>query len=215
MNLRLRINMGFLLIVFVMAVVAGVIIYQQAKMQTAFQDSISTCDLDKYLLECRRQEKNYICCKSEQEALDLFQANYDTLYTMTTSLSDDISDNHIIDELSELQENLTHFYAAFMQAVQYRDDDLYQRQFDNSSRICVKYARECHSNIKHVRYFSEERFNTALSISSIVNTFSIIIGIFLAVMISSFIADKILDLIGTTEGEMTEYSHTKKSKKLK
>jgi len=215
MNLRLRINMGFLLIVLVMAIVAGVIICQQAKMQTAFLDSLRTCDLDKYLLECRRQEKNYICCKSEQEALNLFQANYDTLYTMTTNLSDDIYDDNIIEELSGLQENLNHFYTAFMQAVQYRDDELNQNQFNISSRACVKYARECHSNIKHIRLFSTERFETALAISSIVNTFSVIIGLFLAVIISSFIADKIMDLIGTPEGELIKYSHTKKVKKNK
>lgn len=199
MNLRLRINMGFLLIVFLMATVAGVIIYQQAKMQTAFQDSLQTCELDRYLLECRRQEKNYICCDTDQQAIDLFQTNYDTLYTMTIKLSDDISDNHIIDKLSDLQESLVNYYSVFMQTVQYRDNTDYKRQFDISSRACVKSARECHSIIEKIRHFSEERFNTALSISCIVNTFSIIFGIFLAVVISSFIADKIMDIIANPD----------------
>ncbi len=39
MNIRFRITMGFLLIVFIMAIVAGIIIWQQAKMQTAFENS--------------------------------------------------------------------------------------------------------------------------------------------------------------------------------
>ncbi len=39
MNLRVRITFGFLIIVFVMACVSGIIIWQESKMHKAFQNS--------------------------------------------------------------------------------------------------------------------------------------------------------------------------------
>ncbi len=212
MNLRLRINMGFLLIVFVMAVVAGLIIYQQTKMQTAFQDSLQTCDLDKYLLECRRQEKNYILRDTEQDALTLFQANYDSLYSTTESLHDDIYDEAIFEKLSLLQEYLYNYYNTFMRIVQYGNGDLYINQIDVISNECVQLARECHSIIEDIRVLSNERFTQAMAISSMVNTFSVILGIFLSVIISSFIADKVMDLIGIPEDKLIKITKTKKQK---
>ena len=203
MNLRIRITSGFLLIVMVMTVVAGVIIWQQAKMQSAFQDSILTSELDHYLLECRRQEKNYLL-RQDGEALVLFQANYDTLFTMATNLSNKILYDQIVIKLSVLQDKLILYRSAFEQSTLYLDVESYKTQYNESIRTCVMFARESHSIIKDIRQLSEERFEKALSISSIVNTFSVIVGIFLSVVISGFIADKVMDLIGSPEREVIE-----------
>ena len=204
MNLRIRISMGFLLIVFVMTIVAIIIICQQAKMQTAFQDSILTCELDRYVLECRRQEKNYIF-RNDDEALVLHQANYDTLFAMTNNLTDKVSDDKLVNTLLSLQDKLENYKLSFEEVVQYRNDESSQRQFKISLQQCIASARECQAVIGDIRNMTKDRFDTALSISSIVNTFSVIIGIFLSICISGFIADKIMDLIDSPEGKAIKY----------
>ena len=205
MNLRIRISMGFLLIVFVMTIVAIIIICQQAKMQTAFQDSILTCELDRYVLECRRQEKNYLL-RDDDEALVLYQANYDTLFAMTINLADKVSDDKLVNTLLSLQDKLENYKLSFEEVVQYRNDESSQRQFKISLQKCIISARGCQAVIGDIRNMTKDRFDTALSISSIVNTFSVIIGIFLSICISGFIADKILDLIDSPEGKAIKYS---------
>jgi methyl-accepting chemotaxis protein len=196
--------MGFLIIVFVMTIVSIIIICQQAKMQTAFEDSILTCELDRYVLECRRQEKNYIF-RNDDEALVLHQANYDTLYAMTKNLIDKVSNDKLVNTLLSMQNKLENYKLSFEEVVQYRKDESSQRQFKISLQQCIASARECQAVIGDIRNMTKDRFDTALSISSIVNTFSVIVGIFLSVCISGFIADKIMDLIDSPEGKAIKY----------
>lgn len=204
MNLRIRISMGFLIIVFVMTIVSIIIICQQAKMQTAFEDSILTCELDRYVLECRRQEKNYLA-RDDDEALVLHQANYDTLFAMTNNLIDKVSNDKLVNTLLSMQNKLENYKLSFEEVVQYRKDESSQRQFKISLQQCIASARECQAVIGDIRNMTKDRFDTALSISSIVNTFSVIVGIFLSVCISGFIADKIMDLIDSPEGKAIKY----------
>lgn len=197
MNLRIRITMGFLLIVFVMAVVASIIIWQQAKMQTAFQNFCYTSEIENSLLECRRQEKNYFLRK-DYGAIGLFQSYFDTLFTLTTNLSTIITEDYIISELLLLKDNLSEYQSNFEKAAVY-DVQEYPGHYENAVEMCVMSARECHKIINRIRTMATNQFNTALSVSSIVNTVSVIIGILLSVIVSSFISNKIMNLIGPKE----------------
>lgn len=197
MNLRIRITMGFLLIVFVMAVVASIIIWQQAKMQTAFQNFCYTSEIENSLLECRRQEKNYFLRK-DYGAIGLFQSYFDTLFTLTTNLSTIITEDYIISELLLLKDNLSGYRSNFEKAAVY-DVQEYNRHYENSVEMCVMSARECQKIINRIRTMTTNQFNTALSVSSVVNTVSVVIGILLLVIISSFFSDKIMNLIGPKE----------------
>ncbi|MFC1527473.1 hypothetical protein ACFL0J_05240 [Candidatus Neomarinimicrobiota bacterium] len=210
MNLRIRITCGVLLIVMVMTIVAGVIIWQQAKMQTAFQNFSYTSEIENSLLECRRQEKNYFLRK-DYGAIGLFQSYFDTLFTLTTNLSTIITDDYIISELLLLKDNLSEYRSNFKKATVY-DVQEYNRHYENSVEMCVMSARECHKIINRIRTMTTNQFNTALSVSSVVNKVSVVIGILLSVVISGFIADKVMDLIGTPEGEIIKYSNSRKKK---
>ncbi len=79
--------------------------------------------------------------------------------------------------------------------------------------VCVLSARECHKTVNRIKTMTKDQFNNALAISSIVNTFSVIIGIFLSIIISGFIADKMMDLLGTPEGYIIKCIQPKKKKK--
>lgn len=201
MKLRTSILLGFLLIIGVITIVAIVLVCQQAKMQTAFQDSILTCELDRYVLECRRQEKNYLL-RNDDEALALYQANYDTLFAMTDNLTEKVSDDKLVNTLLLLQDKLENYKLSFEEVVQYRNEESSQRQFKISLQRCIISARECQAVISDIRNMTKDRFEAALSISSIVNTFSVIIGIFLSVCIFGFISDKIRDLIDIPKGKV-------------
>ncbi len=71
------------------------------------------------------------------EAIELFQAHFDTLFKLTTNLSNSINDNHIINELQSLLDHLTKYQSEFEQSVLYYNVDNYQEQFEESNqRMC-------------------------------------------------------------------------------
>ncbi|HKJ67312.1 MAG TPA: hypothetical protein VKA68_05100, partial [bacterium] len=85
MELPIRIKSSFLLIILIMAVGSGIILWNQHTLQDAFNALRSSFELEEYLLECRRQEKNYFLRFSE-ESLRLHQTNYDSLVHLTSDL---------------------------------------------------------------------------------------------------------------------------------
>ncbi len=199
MQIRTKISAGFLSIVFLMTIVAIIIIIQQSKMQNAFEDNCLTCELNIYLLECRRQEKNYIC-RNDDGALILYQANYDTLLTMTNNLQKKVNDNKIEKKLILLNEKLEDYKSAFGNFVQLSSEGANQTQLASATALTVAKARECETIIKDFRTLISNKFYSALSISSVINTFAVILGIFFSIMIGSFISDKILDYIDSIRG---------------
>lgn len=92
MNLRVRITSGFLIIVIVMACVSGIIIWQESNMYQAFQHSLQISEIEKYFLECRRQEKNFII-RHDSQSVQLFASNYDSLNVVVFKMLDyDLND---------------------------------------------------------------------------------------------------------------------------
>ena len=117
MNLRARITFGFLIIVFVMAGVATIIIWQESNMRKAFQHSSQISEIEKYFLECRRQEKNFII-RHDTLSVQLFTANYDTLNVLIAKLQENCSSEQMIEKLTILKEKLDSYYLKFEDIVQ-------------------------------------------------------------------------------------------------
>jgi len=193
MNLRVRITFGFLIIVFVMVCVSGIIIWQESNMHKAFQHSSQISEIEKYFLECRRQEKNYIIRHDSESAL-LFTSNSDSLNILVIKMLDHGIDEKMTENLNTLQENLDNYYLKFEEIISSN-----QLEIDNTKiQSEVDLAREIHALINEVKVLTNQEFNNAYAITNNVNIFSILIGLFLSVLIAGFISTKIMEILGST-----------------
>jgi len=191
MNLRVRITFGFLIIVFVMVGVSGIIIWQESNMHKAFQHSSQISEIEKYFLECRRQEKNFIIRHDSQSVL-LFTSNSDSLNALVSKMLDYSLNEQMVESLTALQGRLDSYYLKF--------DDIIssnQIEIDNIEiQSEVDLAREIHALINEIKSLTTKEFNNAYAITNNVNIFSILIGLFLSVLIAGFISTKIMEILG-------------------
>ena len=198
MNLRARITFGFLIIVFVMAGVAGIIIWQESNMHKAFMHSSQISEIEKYFLECRRQEKNFLI-RQDTLSVQLFTANYDTLNVLIAKLQDNKSADQMAANVTMLQEKLDRYYQIFDEIVQSGQIEINVEKMQKE----VELARNIHVLIDDMKAITKQQFNNAYAISNNVNIFSILIGLFLSVLIAGFISTKILEILGRPDDYFT------------
>ena len=191
MNLRVRITFGFLIIVFVMASVSGIIIWQESNMHKAFQHSSQISEIEKYFLECRRQEKNFII-RLDTESVQLFASNYDSLNVVVSKMLDYDLNDQMMKKLNILQNKLDSYSFKFDTIVSSGKIGI-----DNILVLDeVDLAREIHTLIKEIKSITIQDFNKGYAVTNNVNIFSVLIGLFLSVLIAGFISTKIMDIIG-------------------
>ena len=191
MNLRVRITLGFLIIVVVMVCVSGIIIWQESHMYKAFQHSSQISEIEKYLLECRRQEKNYII-RHDSQSVQLFANNYDSLSILINKMMfNDINEQMEL-KLIILEKKLMEYQNIFEELIVTKNVEL-----ENNLAIReVGLAREGHKIIGEIKNIASQNFKNAYAITNNVNIFSILIGLFLSVLIAGFISTKIMEIIG-------------------
>ncbi|MCK4904284.1 MAG: hypothetical protein KAS35_06290, partial [Candidatus Marinimicrobia bacterium] len=191
MNLRVRITLGFLIIVVVMVCVSGIIIWQESHMHKAFQHSSQISEIEKYLLECRRQEKNYII-RHDSQSVQLFANNYDSLSILINKMMlSDINEQMEL-KLIILEKKLMEYQNIFEELIVTKNVKL-----ENNLAIReVGLAREGHKIIGEIKNIASQNFKNAYAITNNVNIFSILIGLFLSVLIAGFISTKIMEIIG-------------------
>ena len=198
MNLRIRITFGFLIIVFVMACVSGIIIWQESNMHKAFQHSSQIGEIEKYFLECRRQEKNFII-RHDSQSVQLFTSNYDSLNILVSKMLDYGLNEQMIEKLTTLQEKLSSYYLKFEEIISSSQIKINNSQIQSE----VDLAREIHALVSDIKNITTQEFNKAYAITNNVNIFSILIGLFLSVLIAGFISTKILEILGSPDDYLT------------
>lgn len=194
MNLRVRVTTGFLVIVLVMVGVAATIIWQEAKMNDAFQQSSQISEIEKYYLECRRQEKNYLI-RLDDESILMFGNNMNTLNSNIDAMLDVTNDQYIAEKLNALKSNIAKYNDLFRELTVLDKNNIDRLKIQNE----VELARLNHTMISDIKTITAAEFEKAHSITNMVNLFSIIIGLFLSVVIAGFISTKLMDYIGISE----------------
>jgi len=193
MNLRVRITLGFLIIVMVMAGVSGIIIWQESNMHRSFQHSSQISEIEKYFLECRRQEKNFII-RHDVQSVHLFISNFDSLNKLISEMLLDVSNEHMIERLTFLNDIIQSYNSKFEEIFSSN-----QIEIDNNKiQSEVNLARESHAIINEIKVITNLEFNKAYAITNNVNIFSILIGLFLSVIIAGFISTKIMEILGNS-----------------
>jgi len=198
MNLRVRITFGFLIIVFVMACISGIIIWQESNMHKAFQHSSQISEIEKYFLECRRQEKNFFI-RHDSQSVMLFTSNSGSLNALVSKMLDNSSNEQMIENLTALQDRLNGYYIKFDEIISLNrieiNNDTMQREVD--------LAREIHKLINKIKVITTQDFNKAHAVTNNVNIFSILIGLFLSILIAGFISTKIMEILGSSDDYLT------------
>lgn len=192
MGVQLKLRTGFLLVVIVMSIASGVILWNQSKMRDAFEVSNASVQLEDYLLECRRQEKNFLL-RGKNEYVEYFNISYDSLYTMTTHLIAKTDNKSMKAELTNLGERESAYKASYDSLIQ-RSQHQEVSQVNREALVTqmVEEARDCHSLIANIRSLALTNFNTAKSSSHIINIAALVVGILLSVLIAGIISDQVI-----------------------
>jgi len=190
MGIQMKLRTGFLLVVLVMTTASGVILWNQSKMRDAFEVSNASIQLEDYLLECRRQEKNFLL-RGKKEYVEYFNINYDSLYAKTTHLISTINSESMKTELTDLSERESAYKTSYDSLIQISQQPVVSetnREIILSQMI--EQARDCHSLIASIRSIALAEFNTAKSTSHIINIAALVVGILLSVLIAGIISDQ-------------------------
>jgi len=74
-------------------------------MHQAFQHSSQISEIEKYFLECRKQEKNFIISHDAQ-SVQLFASNSDPLNVLISTMSIGVSNEQMIEKLTDLSSKI-------------------------------------------------------------------------------------------------------------
>jgi hypothetical protein len=174
-----------------MACVSGIIIWQESNMHKAFQNSSQISEIEKYFLECRRQEKNFII-RHDSQSVQLFSSNYDSLNILVSKMLDYDLNEQMVESLITLQDKLDSYYLKFEGIINSNQIKIDSAEIQDE----VDLARESHALINEIKAITIQDFNKAYAITNNVNIFSILIGLFLSVLIAGFMTTKIMDILG-------------------
>ena len=160
-------------------------------MHQAFQHSSQISEIEKYFLECRRQEKNFII-RHDAKSVQLFTSNYDSLNLLVSKMLDYDLNEQMVEKLIALQEKIDSYDLKFKEIISSNQIEIDKAEIQSE----VNLARESHALINEIKAITIQDFNNAYAITNNVNIFSILIGLFLSVLIAGFMSTKIMEFIG-------------------
>ena len=162
-------------------------------MHRSFQHSSQISEIEKYFLECRRQEKNFII-RQDVQSVHLFISNFDSLNILISEMLLDVSNEQMIERLTILEGKIQSYNSKYEEIFGSN-----QIEIDNTKvQREVNLARESHAIINEIKIITNLEFNKAYAITNNVNIFSILIGLFLSVIIAGFISTKIMEILGNS-----------------
>ncbi len=132
----------------VLTVLLLIVLQNHQRMNRVFEQCCTISKMDKYLLECRRQEKNYLI-RGDLEALDLFKLNHEALLASIQDL-DTSSDQFYVDRRGSLAKILVEYSDSFMAHLQFRPWPDRSREADRLIFKCIELARQGHDIISEL-----------------------------------------------------------------
>lgn len=191
MSIQTKIRSAILLVVFIMAAATGVILWNQGQLHIAFTVLNSSYQLEDHLLECRRQEKNFLL-RGGTEYIRQFQVNYDSLTSLSSRLVEQTDNRSIKTALVKLSEFIDNYGTAFNQISGFQNMNEVTSREDGTIDEMVEIARACHASIAGIRAMSIEQFNHTRASTHLVNLSAVFIGILLSVFVAGMITDRLL-----------------------
>jgi methyl-accepting chemotaxis protein len=188
-RIRTLLLLGISTIIVLMAGVSVLLLWQQSQMESGCRSLHQVNTLERYLLECRRQEKNFLL-RHQRANIDLFRTNLDSLVAATTHLAGDARDDTALPELELLLAREREYASAFSALVAWSAGQEQERLslVDHT----VTSARTCHALMNEIRETTIARLRAANSTARAVNVATVVLGLLLALMVSGWLTRRIV-----------------------
>ncbi len=186
MRMRTKLLLGFLSIVTLMTAAVGITIWQQSIIQECFALLERTDNVERFLLECRRQEKNFLL-RMDQSSLGLFQANFDSLLHSTVDLRKDTVNPEIAAKLPLLTDRIIEYGEVFEDVRSAWPTGIGDEAQASLEGKMVIHARGCHEIVSQIRGISISTFYDAQRVTQNVSVVSIALGLLLSIVIAGIL----------------------------
>ncbi len=191
-SIRNRLLLGLMVIVALMTVDAWIIIRQQQVMDRTFGRLQGAETIERYLLECRRQEKNFLI-RGDVGSVSLYESNTQGLLEVVEELRRDVMSSPVAEQLDVLEERIGAYKAAFGQLRRRRAVSAgLPADSTDSENETVAAARACHAVVTKLRSGTIERFQSAQDVTRLVSIASVAVGALLSIGIAGFLTRAIV-----------------------
>jgi len=189
-----KIKNSLILIITLMVIASGIILWNQLKLQHTFTMLQVTTQVDQSLLECRRQEKNFILRQdsiSQQEFGAAFQSLTTSISTLDSVLQSAGFPDSIHGLVPRISRNATEYRNQFDQVGQMeRPTSASLLRYEEVSSQLVQYARAIHDDVDRIRQAVRQRFESVATSSNVINIAAFLVGLFLSVLIAGYLVDQ-------------------------
>ncbi len=189
MDWRQRIRLNVLVVVAIMAIAPCVIIWNQSLIQQEFENMTTCAYLEEYLLEARRYEKNFFM-RGGEEYLSLQSDYLERLGDATRQLRGSQEIGTRVEMLLQKEAEYGQRFSSLVTEILAGKRN--PQTEDDSVLEMIAVARECETLIREIRQTTADRFSSVATRSQFVNFLSVIVGVLLAVIVSGFIADRVV-----------------------
>ncbi len=186
MRIRTRFIIAFMIIILLMTITILIVIKQQNIMRSSFFiiEKINKTEL--LLLECRRQEKNYLL-RQDLSSTTLFNTNLAEFIHSTQQLKEEINDIILVNHLNSLEKKTMQYGDLFRRIIKkYKDDyvpDTNDREMDRLIQETVATARECHSIVAEIKEFVFLKIENANAAAQYISITSILLGLLISFIV--------------------------------
>jgi len=186
-TIRTKILAGLLTVVGLLSVAGAVITVQQRRMRDVFTVLDRVQEVERILLECRRQEKNFFL-RHDRSSIELFVTNSNTLVNRAALLRDENLEPDLVPLQARLFEYLGLYREAFFEAERGWHSNLSAEEQDLLMETTVAMARTSHQLVADIRSTSLARSRAASAVTEAVTFFAGGVGVLASIILASMLA---------------------------
>jgi hypothetical protein len=183
-RIQTKVLASLLTVVGLMSFAGAVITVQQHRMRDVFTVLDRVQEVERHLLECRRQEKNFFL-RHDQSSIELFATHSTTLVDRAATLRDEVLDPGLVPLQARLDRALVEYRDAFLHAERSWRSDHSTEERDLLVETTVTMARVSHQLVADIRSVSLARSRTASAVTEAVTFAAGGIGVLASVILAS------------------------------
>ena len=186
MKRQYKVIAGLTLLILLNIASSNGIYWMQSRELNALSVYFLTVEVDKYLLECRRQEKNFFL-RTSMEAIQMYTANHNSASNRILSLMQKRIPENSKNACSTLRDLMINYMKAFRATSLHRRDHPSGDQMASMMHMCANIARECHSQLASIIVDSEQRYHSARRVNRVIPCILLISTPIVSILIASII----------------------------
>lgn len=157
MKSRRIILIGLTFMVVLVIAVPGTIYWQQLRVRAALHAYTLSVEVEKYLLECRRQEKNFIL-RNDIAAIRLHLTACDSAGSILSRLIQMDLPDDLRSRVGSLRGTQQKYAEAFKMMTMNRQNPSGGSAFIPAMHMCTEIARKCHAQIADIIADMKQRY---------------------------------------------------------